>query len=306
MMMKYLYLSAYPKIFLTMTGLHLDECDDLVSAARPLFYEAERARLSRPDRQRAIGGGDHPELALRDPILLTVIWLRLYPTQDVLGYFFGVSQATVSTYLQRGLPILEQDGRDRMRMPDPGRKRRRQLDELLKDMPDIMVVIDSFEQKVQRPKDAAERDAWSSGKKKTHTLKSQVGVDEETGEIVDIPDSVPGPTADIKLLDQSEVLDKLPKGVGSMGDSGYQGIDKLHKKGFSPRKKPRGKDRPPEDVAYNTAFSRRRIVVEHTNKRLRRYQSLTQTDRNHRPNHTPRVRAVAGLVNRQIRRRLAA
>jgi hypothetical protein len=294
MVMKYLYLSGYPKIFLRMTGLHLDEFDDLVSDVRPLYAEADMTRLSRPDRQRAIGGGDHPDLSVRDQILLTVIWLRLYPTQDVPGYFLGVSQATVSTYLQR------------MRMPDPGRKRRRQLGELLKDMPEIMVVIDSFEQKVQRPKDPTERDAWYSGKKKTHTIKSQVAVDEETGENVDIPDSVPGPKADIKLLEQSELLDKLPEGIGGMGDSGYQGIDKLHAKGFSPRKKPRGKDRPPEDVAYNTAFSRRRIIVENTNNRLRRYQSLTQTDRNHRQNHTPRVRAVAGLVNRQIRNRLAA
>jgi len=191
-------------------------------------------------------------------------------------------------------------------MPDPGRKRRRKLDELLKDLPDLAVVIDSFEQKIQRPKDPTERNTWYSGKKKTHTIKSQVAVDEETGEIVDIPDSVPGPTADIKLLEHSGLLDKLPDGLGSLGDSGYQGIDKLHPKGHSPRKKPRGKDRPPEDVAYNTAFSRRRIIVENTNNRLRRYQSLNQTDRYHRQNHTQRVRAVAGLVNRQIRSRLIA
>ena len=306
MMMKYFYLSTYPSIFLSMTGLHLDEFDDLVRDVGPLYEKAAVARLSRPDRQRDLGGGDHPDLAMRDQLLLTVIWLRLYPTQDVLGYFFGVSQTTVSHYLQYMQPILEQDGRDRMRMPDPGRKRRRQLDALLKDMPDIMVVVDSFEQKVQRPKDPTERDDWYSGKKKTHTIKSQTGVDEDTGEIVDVPDSVPGPTADITLLDQSELLDTLPEGVGGMGDCGYQGIAKLHPQGYSPRKKPRGKDRPPEDVAYNTAFSRRRIVVENTNNRLRRYQSLTQTDRNHRQGHTARVRAVAGLVNRQIRRRLIA
>jgi hypothetical protein len=306
MMMKYVYLSDFPKIFLTMTGLHLDEFDDLVEAVEPLYQAAELARLSRPDRQRDIGGGDHADLSMRDQVLLTVIWLRQYPTQDVLVYFFGVSQATVSRYVKQVLPILEQDGRDRMRMPDPGRKRRRKLDELLRDMPEIMVVIDSFEQKVQRPKDPTERDAWYSGKKKMHTIKSQTAVDEETGEIVDVPDSVPGPEADIKLLEKSELLDKLPDGVGGMGDSGYQGIAKLHPKGYSPRKKPRRKDRPSEDVAYNAAFSRRRIIVENTNNRIRRYQSLTQTDRNHRQNHTARVRAVAGLVNRQIRSRLIA
>ncbi len=306
MMMKYLYLSAYPTIFLRMTGLHLDEFDDLVRDVGPVYVEAELKRVSRADRERAIGGGDHRTLGLRDQILLTVIWLRLYPTQDVLGYFFGVNQSTVSLYLRRVLPLLEKDGRDRMRLPDPGRKRRRKLDDLLKDMPEIMVVIDTFEQKVQRPQDAATRDDWYSGKKKTHTIKSQVAVDEDTGEIVDIPDSAPGPKADIKLLAESKLLKKLPKGVGSMGDSGYQGIADLHPNSYSPRKKPRGKDRPQADVAFNTAFSRRRIIVENINNRLRRYQSLSQTDRNHRQNHTRRVRAVAGLVNRQLRSRLIA
>jgi DDE superfamily endonuclease/Helix-turn-helix of DDE superfamily endonuclease len=306
MMMKYVYLSGFPKIFLTMTGLHLNEFDELVREVEPLYQAAEQKRLSRPDRQRDVGGGDHPDLSPRDQILLTVIWLRQYPTQDVLGYFFSVSQASVSRYVERVLPVLEQDGRDRMRMPDPGRKRRRKLQELLGDMPEIMVVIDSFEQKVQRPRDSTVRDAWYSGKKKAHTIKSQVAVDEDTGEIVDIPESKPGPTADITLLEESELLDHLPEGVGGMGDSGYQGIAKLHKHGFSPRKKPRGKDRPREDISYNTAFSRRRIVVENTTNRIRRYQSLTQTDRNHRQNHTQRVRAVAGLVNRQIRTRLIA
>jgi len=155
--MKYLYLSSYPKIFLSMTGLYVAEFDDLASAVQPLHHAAEMDRLSRPDRQRAVGGGDHPDLAVRDQLLLTVIWLRLYPTQTVLGYFFGVSQTTVSHYLSQMLPILEHDGLDRMRMPDPGRKRRRKPDELLKDMPDLMVVIDSFEQKVQRPQDPTGR-----------------------------------------------------------------------------------------------------------------------------------------------------
>lgn len=306
MMMKYFYLSQYPTVFLKMTGLSGAEFDALLKVVKPAYQAAELQRLSNPNRQRDIGGGQSATLSERDQILLSVVWLRMYPTHDVLGCFFGVSQPTVGRYIQRVLPVLAQTGQDGMRMPDPGRKRRQGLEGLLAEMPELMVVIDSFEQKIQRPKDPAERDAFYSGKKKTHTLKSQVSVDEETGEVVDISDSVPGPTADIKLLEQSAVLEKLPAGIGGMGDSGYQGIDKLHPLGFSPRKKPRGKQRPPEDAAYNTVFSRRRIVVENTNNRLRRYQSLSQTDRNHRQNHTTRVRAVAGLVNHQIRSRLMA
>jgi hypothetical protein len=36
---------------------------------------------------------------------------------------------------------------------------------------------------------------------------------------------------------------------------------------------------------------------------MRRYQCLSQQDRHHRRNHSTRTRAVAGLVNRQIRSR---
>jgi DDE superfamily endonuclease/Helix-turn-helix of DDE superfamily endonuclease len=244
----------------------------------------------------------------RDQLLLTVVWLRQYPTHEVLGYLFGVHRPTVGRYLGRALPLLEQAGRDTMRMPDPGRKRRRSLDSLLADTPELAVVIDSFEQKIQRPKDTAKRDGCYSGKKKTHTLKSQVAVDEDTGTIVDVSESVPGPTADLKLLAQSKLLERLPEGVGGLGDAAYQGIAKLHPRCAAPRKKPWGKNkpRPPEDRLYNHAFSCRRIVVENSINRLRRYQCLTQTDRQHRQNHTARVCAVAGLVNRQLTHRMAA
>jgi hypothetical protein len=121
---------------------------------------------------------------------------------------------------------------------------------------------------------------------------------------VDVSESQPGPLADIKVLEASSVLERLPSGVGAIGDCGYQGIHDLHPLAHSPRKKPRGKARPPEDVAYNAAFSRRRIIVENSIGRMRRYQAITQTDRHHRQLHAARVRAVAGLANRQIAHRL--
>lgn len=58
-MMKYFYLSTYPKIFLTMTGLHLKEFDNLVRQVQPGYQRAEMDRFNRPNRLRAIGGGDH-------------------------------------------------------------------------------------------------------------------------------------------------------------------------------------------------------------------------------------------------------
>jgi DDE superfamily endonuclease len=73
-----------------------------------------------------------------------------------------------------------------------------------------------------------------------------------------------------------------------------------------PRRKPRNKPRPPQDVAYNRQVARARIVVEHTIRRIRCYQAVTQTDRHHRHGHDARMYAVGGLVNRQIDHRCAA
>jgi hypothetical protein len=233
---------------------------------------------------------------------MTVVWLRCYPKQPMLAYLFGVSESSVSRVLNRVLPLLEQNGRDTMRLPDPGRKRRRELDELLKATPELAVVIDSIEQWVQRPADRQDAESHYSGKKQQHTLKSQVAVDEDSGQFVEVSASVPGPPADLKLLAQSQLLERLPAGVGALGDLAYLGMDQLHPtaQAATPRRKPRGQPRPPEDVAFNQAFARRRIVVEHSIGLARRFEALTQLDRHHRKHHAARVAAVCGLVNRRL------
>jgi hypothetical protein len=304
MRLTYAQLSHHPRVFRHMTGLTVAEFDVLVQDLHPSFVAREQQRLSRPTRQRAIGGGTPFALKPREQFLLTVIWLRLYPMHEVLGFLFGVTYPTVGRVITRVLPLLEAAGRDTMRLPDPGKKHRRSLDALLADTPELAVIIDTFEQPVQRPKDRREADTYYSGKKKQHTHKTQVAVDEATGRIVDVSATVRGPTADLTLLKQSGLLERLPPGVGSLGDLAYVGIAALHPQGVgaTPRRKPRGKPRPPEDVAYNQAFARRRVKVEHRIGRLRCFQALTQRDRHHRK-HTGRVCAVAGLVNRCLGRK---
>jgi hypothetical protein len=308
MILRYTYLRSHPAIFKAMTGLYLHEFDALLGDVQPRLAAAARQRLSRPHRKRAIGAGHPFDLPHYDQILLTVVWLRRYPTHEVLAYLFGVGEWTASRAIARVLPVLEASGRDTMRMPDPGKKRRRQLSDLLAETPDLIVLIDTFEQRVQRHRDRKTADKHYSGKKKQHTLKSQVTVNEETGAICDIADSVVGPQSDIKTLSESGVVERLPAGVGAGGDLAYIGIAQLHPQdlGVTPRRKPRGKERPPEDITFNRAFAKRRIVVEHTIGRMRRYEALSQTDRDHRNHHSARVRAVAGLVKRQLRRYLAA
>ncbi|MBI2755364.1 MAG: transposase [Chloroflexi bacterium] len=310
MIARYARLRSYPGVFRALTGLRLGEFDGLVADLLPAYRAAEEARLARPTtgrptRLRAIGGGSQFALGPRDQLLLSVVWLRQYPTHLVLGYLFGISDRAVRRLLGRVLPLLEQAGRDGMRGPRATPQRsRRDLSDLLAAVPELAVLVDTFEQPVQRPRDRTEADGYYSGKKKRHTLKVQVAVARTTGRIVDVPRSVPGPTADLTLLKQSGLLHRLPPDVAVGGDLAYVGIAAAHPtgQGFTPRRKPRGRDRPrpPEDVAYNTAFARQRIGVEHSIGRLRHYECLTQRDRHHRQHHTARVVAVAGLVHRAL------
>jgi hypothetical protein len=324
MIARYDNLRYYPAVFLSLTGLRPAEFARLVPDVAPHWAAAELARHALAvtpsghfqPRRRAIGGGPDYDLPFRDQLLLVVVWLRVYPTQEVLGFLFGVSDSTAGRLVSRLVPVLAAVGKDAMRMPDPGRKYRRSLDTLLAELPELAVVIDSFEQPVQRPRQRSAADTWYSGKKKRHTIKSQLAVDRHSGEIVEVGPSVKGPTADSTLLKDSGILERLPRGVSGEGDLAYVGIVSLHPEGlgYTPRRKPRGKDKhrergtdkaqPPEDKAYNRAFATRRIVVEHTIGRVRRYASVTAPDRQQRRGHHERVAAVAGLVNRQIRVRM--
>ena len=293
-------LRTHPSVFRHLTGLTVPVFDHLAAELVPVVEATHRRSLDRPNRERAVGGGGQFDLPAIDQLLLTVIWLRQYPTNEALGFLFGVSDSTASRARARCLPHLERAGKDTMRMPDPGVGQRKTWPRLLADLPALNVVIDTFEQRTHRPK--RRQKAHYSGKKKAHTLKSQVGVDEESGRVVDVSESAPGPRADIKVLERSRLLKRLPTGVGGLGDSAYQGMGELHPDGLgaTPRRKPRGKERPPEDRKYNRAFSRRRIVVEHAIGRLRRYQAITQGNRHGRKAHAVRVRAIAGLVNRML------
>jgi hypothetical protein len=307
-------LRKVPAAFRAMTGLSSAEFDalaeDLVPTIAAAVMDGRERRRRRPS-QRASGGGHPFALSYREQLLLVVIWLRVYPTSPVLGFLFGVTHPTVLRTIALVLPLLEQAGRDTMRLPghgQRGRRSRRTLPELLAAIPELAVIVDTFEQRVQRPRDQEEADRHYSGKKQQHTLKSQVAIDATSGKVVDVPDSVCGPTSDLTLLKASGLLERLDPDVGVLGDLAYVGIAPLHPAGlgFTPRRKPRAQPRPPEDVTYNTAFAAARIGVEHTIGRLRRYQALMQLDRHHRHAHAARVRAVAGLINRQLDARFGA
>ncbi len=90
------------------------------------------------------------------------------------------------------------------------------------------------ESPIERPKYGQKR--FYSGKKKQHTLKSQIIVDVSTGVIICTAHGQ-GKHHDFRLFKNSQVRFH-PKTLG-LADLGYQGITKLHPKSKIPKKKPK-------------------------------------------------------------------
>ena len=146
MALRYHDLIQNQPLFQALTGLCLTDFDELVETILPCYTAAEKKRLNRPDRQRVVGGGADFELEARDQILLTTVWLRQCPTLEALGGLVGVSDTTAGRYIRRILPLLGTAGLDTMRRPDPGRKRRRHLSDLLQATPELALIIAAFGQ----------------------------------------------------------------------------------------------------------------------------------------------------------------
>jgi hypothetical protein len=306
MILQYQFLHKRAEIFQKLTSLRVSEFDGLWDQLQPKLTAARTERLGREKRQRAPGGGRHSALDQRDQLLLTLVWLRHYPIYPVLGYLFGVSRAAVERYFLAILPVLEQAGYDTLRYVKPTRKKRRNLAQLLDAIPELAVIVDSFEQRVQRPTTAADRQLWYSGKQRQQTVKTQVVVEAETGRLVDVAPAMPGSTSDLALVRQTQPWQRLPPGVALLGDQAYRTLERHYPLSFCPRRKPNHRPRSPDDQLYNRAFAQRRIVVENTICRMRRFACLTHTDRHHRRRLDQRRLAVALLVNHQLTSRLVA
>ena len=168
----------------------------------------------------------------------------------------------------------------------------------------VRVVIDSKEQRVNRPTGYDAQKPYYSGKKKAHTVKTQVVVD-PCGRIESVGDSVPGgANHDLPLLCGSGVLEQLAQGEAAMVDKGYVGVKNYYPDVpvVIPFKAGRNHPLTEEQKAYNREVARYRIVVEHTMAQLNRFTVLRQVFRGQqRGRHGQVVRVVARLVNRRLR-----
>jgi hypothetical protein len=313
-MITYEKLNRRPKSAPSLIGMPIATFDQLYAEFEPIHHQRLRnaglTRRTKTPRRRAVGAGHRHHHNLRDRLLMTLFWLRVYTTYEVLAFFYDLDKTNIEDNLKDILATLEMMTTFNFERPGPERVKLRTPQAVMDAFPDVRLVIDGKEQRVQRPKNTKDDDGNSqdnqrpyySGKKKAHTIKCQIAVRPD-GLIEAVSDSVPGgANHDLALLRCTDLLAQLDPGEAAMMDKGYTGIanDYPETLVYLPYKARRNHPLTDEQKAYNRLLAHYRIVVEHTIAQMNRFQALRQVFRHRREGHTQIVRIVAGLVNRQI------
>jgi hypothetical protein len=289
-----------PAVFRNLTGLSIEEFEALYQQLVTELERYEETRLEQGERQRAVGAGRRYDHDTRNRLLMAMIWLRVYPTYEVLGFIFDLDKSNICRNLKGVLTVLREQLGDEVKWPDQAR-RKQKMDQFMQEFPEVAAIVDATEQPTQRPKNPEAQKNHYSGKKRRHTLKTQIVVGPD-GEIMDHSATVPGAKHDKKLYDESGMSDRLNDDEAMMGDSGFQGIQQDHL-AVLPDKKPKGGELTDTQKARNRRISHYRIVVENTICQLKTFRVLAHVYRHARESHSDVFAVVAALVNRRIRRR---
>ena len=110
-MITYERLSKRPKAACSLIGMGLSEFEELyaefeVAHAERLAELQVTKRKGKP-RQRATGAGRKHRYTLRDRLLMTLFWLRVYSTYEVMGFFYELNKTNVEDNLKDILATLE-------------------------------------------------------------------------------------------------------------------------------------------------------------------------------------------------------
>jgi Helix-turn-helix of DDE superfamily endonuclease len=109
MKMSYPELKSKPKTFQSLAGLNSQEFERLLNSFGEAWGAYVQETFYRKDRQRGYGAGRKAELEhLEDKLLFILVYFRLYPTQEVQGYLFGIGQAQANEWVHRLTRVLNQ------------------------------------------------------------------------------------------------------------------------------------------------------------------------------------------------------
>ena len=286
------YLDKNPQQAKRLLGMEYEQLIELIQAAELLEQEKRQEQEKTKIRLIKAGGGRRQKLSVDEQILLTLIYLHQMPTFQMLGLQFEVSESTANDIFHNWIKIF------RELLPaslfEQVKKNESDWEWVEKILLEFELIVDSYEQPMQRPTDNEEQKKYYSGKKKTHTFKNQVIVMPNGKEIVDVVVGYTGATSDLKLWrERSEELGNNQK---YRGDKAYVGETAIN----TPHKKPRNQEISLEHREENRLKAKQRIVVEHLIRLIKIYRVASERFRLKRENYEAVILTVCGLIRWRI------
>lgn len=270
-------------------GVSSDILAQVIVKVLPELEEKREVRLrsSTERKRRFVARDGRPREVLPiHQLLMTLVYLRHNVSHTVVGQMFGFSADSSENAFADVIFVL----RDLFPAARWEAVKRHRHEKWNPDEVDV-VVIDSFETPIPRPSVNERQKRDYSGKKKRHTLKTQIYTDQK-GIILDVSGGHRGPKADVKIWNETELPEEL-QDKDKIADKAYVGAKKPTR---TPKKKPKGGELSEEEKAENKKISQERIVVEHSIRRVKSYRIVRDEYRLAQGIFPTVVSAIVGLI----------
>jgi len=275
MKLSYNELQGKSGILQSLTGLQRNEFEVLLESFGQAWEDFVHETFQREGRKRAYGAGRRPCLQqLEDKLLFILVYFRLYPTQEVQGFLFGMGQAQAHAWVHRLTGLLNRALGYEQQLPE---REPAKLEAVLQRYPSLEFMIDGTDRPINRPQDKADRKKYYSGKKKTHTVKNNV-ISARGGKVLFLSDTYEGKKHDKKIADEESYM--FPAGSVLWQDTGFQGFAPDGVRIKQPMKKPRNAELSDAQKEENRQISKIRVEVEHHIGGVKRCQIVVQKFRN--------------------------
>jgi hypothetical protein len=128
-------------------------------------------------------------------------------------------------------------------------------------------------------------------------VKDLIVIDGLNGKIICVNEAK-GSVHDFEIFKQSGI--HIHDDILLVGDKGFKGICAIHARSLLPFKKPRQGELTAEQKAFNSNLSKFRMLIEHVNRRIKRFKILQIRYRNKQRKHLLRVSLICGLFNFEL------
>lgn len=278
----------------SLTGLRVQEFKDLVEPFG--WYYEEYWKAMRINPERAFGAGRKGVLkTYEEKLFAGLMYLKAYTTFDVFGFHIGCDRSQACRWIEHIFPVVEMTLERKLLLPQ---RKITSIEEFQKQFPEVKeLMVDGTERRRQRPKKKKSQQKTYSGKRKAHTRKNIVITDKKKRILV-LTKTKSGRRHDKRLADKESVFENIPKDIDVYTDTAFIGEEKVHKRMFLPKKKPKGRNLTEDEKITNKIISSYRVIAEHAIGGMKRYQALTQTYRNRRKYFDDKIILLAaGLWN---------